>query len=267
MKWFKHETDVIHSEKMAKLIEEFGFEGYGRYWRIMEIIAERMDETDRCYAELPEREWLRYLVVRRPLFHRYLVVIGQLFDNKVITNGLLIRIEIPNLLKKRDNYTKNLQVTCKKLASKEVEVEVEVDKELKKSKNLLKNGSSKDRVLPLKKTPPKKPKTETTDTVKAERSWIESYEKAFGEKPSMSPSRDRSILKQLIKVHGLACVVERIPTHIAGRKMLTIGGFKIMFNDLGVTQRGGKIEAVEMDRKLDQLAQDRKKRIALGVEW
>ena len=49
--------------------------------------------------------------------------------------------------------------------------------------------------------------------------------------------------------------------------MLTIGGFKIMFNDLGVTQRGGKIEAVEMDRKLDQLAQDRKKRIALGVEW
>ena len=46
MKWFKHETDVIHSEKMAKLIEEFGFEGYGRYWRIMEIIAERMDETD-----------------------------------------------------------------------------------------------------------------------------------------------------------------------------------------------------------------------------
>jgi len=132
MKWFRHETDAIHSEKLAKLIMEFGFEGYGRYWRLMELVAERMDKTQRCFLELPEKDWLRYLSIRRPLFRRYLVVICQLFDIKQITNGLLLRIEIPKLLEKRDNYTKDLEVTSKKLPSKEVEVEVEVEKPIKR---------------------------------------------------------------------------------------------------------------------------------------
>ena len=118
MRWFKHETDAIHSEKLSLLMAEFGFEGYGRYWRIMEIVAERMDVSDRYHAELPEKEWLRLLAVRRPLLSRYLLVISQLFNIKVITNGLLIRIEIPNLLQKRDNYTTNLQAANKKLANR-----------------------------------------------------------------------------------------------------------------------------------------------------
>ena len=118
MRWFKHETDAIHSEKLSKLVDQFGFEGYGRYWRIMELIAERMNESEKCSLELPEKDWLRYLVVRRPLFRRYLVVIGQLFDIHVITTGLLLRIEIPNLLEKRDNYTTDLQAKRKKLPNR-----------------------------------------------------------------------------------------------------------------------------------------------------
>ena len=118
MRWFKHETDAIHSEKLSLLMAEFGFEGYGRYWRIMEIVAERMDVSDRCHAELPEKEWLRLLSVRRPLLSRYLLVISQLFNIKVITKGLLIRIEIPNLLGKRDNYTSDLQASSKKLPNR-----------------------------------------------------------------------------------------------------------------------------------------------------
>jgi hypothetical protein len=125
VKWFKHETDAMRSEKLTRLIDEFGLEGYGRFWRVMEIVAERMDESNRCHAELPEKEWLLLLSIRRPLFNRYLLAICQLFNIKVIRNNLLIRIEIPNLLEKRDNYTANLQATNKKLASKEVEVEVE----------------------------------------------------------------------------------------------------------------------------------------------
>lgn len=139
MKWFRHETDAIHSEKLALLISKFGFEGYGRYWRIMELVAERMDETGKCYLELPEKDWLRYLSVRRPLLHRYLVVICQLFDIKQVTTGLLIRIEIPNLLKKRDYATlkKRQRGTMSPL---EVEVEVEVESKVhkgvgKKAKN------------------------------------------------------------------------------------------------------------------------------------
>ena len=121
MKWFKHEVDAIHSEKLTRLKNEFGFEGYGRYWRIMELVAERMDGSNRCHIELPEKEWLRMLSIRRPLFTRYLVVIGLLFDSWRITTDnetLLIRIEIPNLLGKRDNYTSDLQAPSKKLPNR-----------------------------------------------------------------------------------------------------------------------------------------------------
>ena len=121
MKWFKHETDAIHSEKLTCLISDLGFEGYGRFWRIMEIIAERMDGSNRCHVVLPEKEWLRLLSIRRPLFNRYITVIQSLFDNWRITTDkqkLLIRIEIPNLLEKRDNYTSDLQASSKKLPNR-----------------------------------------------------------------------------------------------------------------------------------------------------
>jgi hypothetical protein len=48
--------------------------------------------------------------------------------NFVETSEDIITISIPNLLKIRDNYTSNLQVTYKQ------EVEVEVDKEVDKEK-------------------------------------------------------------------------------------------------------------------------------------
>lgn len=121
MKWFKHETDSIHSEKLTRLKNEFGFEGYGRYWRIMELVAERMDGSNRCHIELPEKEWLRLLSIRRPSFNHYLSVIRLLFDSWRITTDnetQLIRIEIPNLLGKRDNYTSDLQASSKKLPNR-----------------------------------------------------------------------------------------------------------------------------------------------------
>jgi hypothetical protein len=55
--------------------------------------------------------------------------------NFVETSEDIITISIPNLLKIRDNYTSNLQVTCKQEV--EVEVDKEVDKE-KKNQNLQK---------------------------------------------------------------------------------------------------------------------------------
>jgi|GEM_PF-6348042 len=121
MKWFKHETDSIHSEKLTRLKNEFGFEGYGRYWRIMELVAERMDGSNRCHIELPEKEWLRLLSIRRQSFNYYLTVIRLLFDSWRITTDnetQLIRIEIPNLLGKRDNYTSDLQASSKKLPNR-----------------------------------------------------------------------------------------------------------------------------------------------------
>jgi hypothetical protein len=150
MKWFKHEVDAIHSEKLTRLKSEFGFEGYGRYWRIMEIVAERMDGSNRCHAELPEKEWLNLLSIRRPLFDRYLFVIGSLFDSWRITTDkekLLIRIEIPNLLEKRDNYTSDLQASSKKLPNRS-RSRKEEDKESLSLESSLKKTASKPSANP-----------------------------------------------------------------------------------------------------------------------
>ena len=146
MKWFKHETDAPDSEKLKQVIYEFGFEGYGWYWRIMELIAKKMDESDRCHYEQPISEWCSNLKVKRKKLSLFLELIQNQFKIKVVYSENKLRIEIPNLLKKRDNYSKHLQVTDKSLGRNfplEVEVEVDKDKEYKNSASVLKIVKSK----------------------------------------------------------------------------------------------------------------------------
>ena len=134
MKWFKHETDSMDSEKMKMLIHEFGFEGYGWFWRIMEIVAKKMDETGRCHYEQPVSEWCGNLKVKRKKLGLFLELIQFQTNIKVVSSEDKLRIEIPNLLKKRDNYTKDLQVTSNKKGKNfPLEVDREVDREVDKT--------------------------------------------------------------------------------------------------------------------------------------
>ena len=133
MKWFKHETDSMDSEKMKMIIYEFGFEGYGWFWRIMEIIAKQMDETGRCHYDQPVSEWCGNLKVKQRKLRKFLELTTLQSITKVVYSENKLRIEIPNLLKKRDNYTKHLQVADNENVKKfplevDVEVDVEVDK-------------------------------------------------------------------------------------------------------------------------------------------
>ena len=180
MKWFHHYTDTRHKESIAKLKAEFGFEGIGRYWTICEIVAEQMDYTDKCFAEFPESKWLSELVIRRPLFRRYLQVIGQLFDNRVITTGPLVRIEMPNLLGKKDNHSRNLQAKIKKLASKEKEKEIDKEKD-----------------KPIKKRSPKK-KTNPNIKIVIDHFHNE-YMRMYGVKPEITGAHGKIFEGQLKK--------------------------------------------------------------------
>ena len=121
MKWFKHETDSVHSEKLNLLIENFGFEGYGRYWRLLETVAERMDSSNRCHAEYTVARWCEILKVKRKVLETFLKHLGNVFGIKAEQKENVLKITIPKLLKKRDNYTKNLKASCKELPNKEVE--------------------------------------------------------------------------------------------------------------------------------------------------
>ena len=76
-----------------------------------------------------------------------------------------------------------------------------------------------------------------TDTYKAEKFWKAEYLKANGIEPDMSPAKDRTILKDLIARHGIEVVMKKIPLHIESGRLLSIGGFKTKFNDLGVAKQ------------------------------
>ena len=139
MKWFKHETDAMDSEKMKALIHEFGFEGYGWFWRIMEIVAKKMDETNRCHYTQPVSEWCLNLKVKRKKLSLFLELIQFQTNIKAVYSEDKLRIEIPNLLKKRDNYTKDLQVADKKNGRNfplDVDVDVDVNENANVNENL-----------------------------------------------------------------------------------------------------------------------------------
>jgi len=189
MKWFHHDSDFRHKEAIAKLKAEFGFEGIGRYWTICEIIAEQMDFSDKCFAEFPEKKWLSELVIRRPLFRRYLSVIDQLFDNSVITTGSLIRIEMPNLLEKKDNHTRNLQAKLKKITS--IDKDKETDKE--KPKPSIQRSPKK------KKAAPQKPKHTNPEIKIAVDYFHDEYLRMYEIKPEITGAHGKIFEKQLSK--------------------------------------------------------------------
>lgn len=163
MRWFKHRTDAADGEFLSELIAIFGLEGYARWFILLEKIGARMDKTDGCSAAFPVSKWKTILRAKDKIMWNFLkhceakgkvnlvlfpvhsgFVSGSFpeqSENKPENNSKqsenILEIKIPNLLLIRDNYSKNLQATNKKLASKEVEVEVEVeDRDKDKDKTL-----------------------------------------------------------------------------------------------------------------------------------
>jgi hypothetical protein len=57
MRWFKHLTRAHLDETVTPLLATLGPEGYGFYWLICEIVAESMDNSDRCSATHLLKVW------------------------------------------------------------------------------------------------------------------------------------------------------------------------------------------------------------------
>jgi len=64
MKWFKHETNSSHNERLALLESSCGLEGYGFYWKVMEIIAGKVEEVgdDSTFSvAFPIKTWCKFV--------------------------------------------------------------------------------------------------------------------------------------------------------------------------------------------------------------
>ena len=139
MKWFKHFSDASSDEDIARLIAEFGGDGYMYYWRVLETIASQMKivntQTSLTYSW---KIWAQMTGLSQQKFKKITNFVEtklQQSSEKVERKLFLfskkskdvLMINCPKLLTIKDNHFKNIQNTGKLLASKEVEVEVDED--------------------------------------------------------------------------------------------------------------------------------------------
>jgi hypothetical protein len=118
LKWFKHYSNASDDEFISGLEDEFGLLGYARWWKLLEVIAAQMDESDRCFAEYSWKKWGKFLKTNQNILKTFLEHCQNNSKTFLTESENILRIEVPKLLEIRDNHTKNLQAGCKRQTSK-----------------------------------------------------------------------------------------------------------------------------------------------------
>ena len=132
MKWFKHHSNSHRDKTLRGVFRKYGLEGEARFWRLIELMAERFqnDEVQFDFDLETIRESLRFRSVNdcRP----FLDLLTTLSRMKVEYSGNNCRIIYHKILEIKDNHSRNLQVTDKQLTSNLL---LEENKNKNKNKN------------------------------------------------------------------------------------------------------------------------------------
>lgn len=159
MKWFKHQSNARDDERVARLEDKAGLEGYGFYFKMLEIVAQMIDESDRCDVTFSLSRWGRQANITSKKF-MFLVQccadVGLMFVQRSDND---ITVKIPNLLKHRDNHTKNLQAASKQELDTDTEKEADKEEEKNNTKTSVDSDESSGSVPDEKPKPPRKQKT------------------------------------------------------------------------------------------------------------
>lgn len=118
MRWFKHMTMSNSDEILSQLMDEFGTEGYGVWWLILEKIAQLMDETNRTFAKFSLKVWAKFTRISPKKLQK---LVKFLEKNEVFLTEFedgYLTINCPNLLKYRDEWTE--RQTKKKSKTREL---------------------------------------------------------------------------------------------------------------------------------------------------
>ena len=114
MKWFRHMTDASNDEFISDMYEHWEkkyprspLEGYGIYWRILEIIAAQMKpESDKHCTVYGTKTWQSMLRIRYKKLTYFVHFSDKYGKIKAEFNGDKLTLSCYNLLKLRDEYTK-----------------------------------------------------------------------------------------------------------------------------------------------------------------
>lgn len=119
MRWFKHISTSSQDEKLSKALDLLGIEGYGFWWRMLEVVAERLT-TDETSVTLPVKTFANFFLISEKKFLNFVETFTQLelitskvqVENKKysaknkIKQQIFVTIDVPNILKYRDEWTK-----------------------------------------------------------------------------------------------------------------------------------------------------------------
>ncbi len=131
MKWFKHMANASsEGEFIAELEDEFGLEGYARYFKLLEAVALKMDETDNCSASYPWSKWQTILKGKRNKLETFLEHLENKRQINLKRNGNILEIEMPKLLELRDEYSRKIRSESGATPAQDI------DKEIRKKKDL-----------------------------------------------------------------------------------------------------------------------------------
>lgn len=142
MRWFKHMTNASRDQSLLELRDEFGMEGYGAYWIILETIGEKLATKDKDQSGITEpslrlssKNWRKFVTFSPKKFQKFVTFSQKLGLFFAEFDGEFITINCPKLLKYRDEWTKkkgkkklkNSGVTPDKLRRIELDTELELD--------------------------------------------------------------------------------------------------------------------------------------------
>lgn len=106
MRWFKHMTASADDEKLSRLKDAFGLEGYGFWWSVTEIVAAKLgDDEGETFAEFSPKKWGNSLGISPKKFQMLAEFCANLGLFSIEYSENLIRVNMPNILKYRDEYT------------------------------------------------------------------------------------------------------------------------------------------------------------------
>ena len=119
---------------MSLLQDKCGLEGYGFFWRVLEIIAGQSD-GDKNFCQYSKRAWCQMLAINHQTWSKLIAGCEQAGLFHVSENEQGIRVESPNLLKYRDEWSRkkgnNSGVTPEPLRSKDPDPDQDPEKEKK----------------------------------------------------------------------------------------------------------------------------------------
>ena len=109
LEWFRHPTDASSREAMAKLRKEYGWEGAGKYWALLEIIARSdfctLDISD-AYKQEGAARGLDLGTVEFDKFLGYLEAAGLVKRKGTKVQAPEITDQLPRIMRQRERVNK-----------------------------------------------------------------------------------------------------------------------------------------------------------------